>query len=146
MTEKEIKRLSRSDLIDIIYQLQKNEKNLIKMNKDLKARLASKEMKIENAGSIAEAALLVSGVFEKAQQAADIYLDELHRMNEDLEEYRKAKIMEAEAEAARIIDEAKASARVKIMMINNDIQRFLASHPELHLAFSSQEDNNAKQE
>ena len=142
MTDKEIKRLSRADLVDIIYQLQKNEENLIKMNEDLKARLASKEMKIEKAGSLAEAAVSVSGVFEKAQQAAEIYLSELQRMNEEVEERRKARLDEAEAEAAKILEDAKAQAKEKIAAANKAIQYYLAEHPEMLSALSSQEDEN----
>lgn len=144
MTDKEIKRLSRGDLIDIIYQLQKNEANLIKMNEDLKVRLASKEMKIENAGSIAEAAISVSGVFEKAQQAADIYLSELHRMNDDVEERHKARMEQAEVEASKIVEEAKATAKAKIAAANRAIQKYLTEHPEMRSALSSEEGNDAK--
>ena len=144
MTDKEIKRLSRGDLIDIIYQLQKNEANLIKMNEDLKVRLASKEMKIENAGSIAEAAISVSGVFEKAQQAADIYLSELHLMNDDVEERHKARMEQAEVEASKIVEEAKATAKAKIAAANRAIQKYLTEHPEMRSALSSEEGNDAK--
>lgn len=144
MTDKEIKRLSRGDLVDIIYQLQKNEANLIKMNEDLKARLASKEMKIENAGSIAEAAVSVSGVFEKAQQAADIYLSELHRMNEDAQERYKARMEQAEIEASKIVEEAKATAKAKIAAVNRAIQKYLTEHPEMRSALSSEEGNDAQ--
>lgn len=49
-------------MIDIIYQLKKNEANLISMNDELKERLASKEMKIEKSGSIAEAGISVKYV------------------------------------------------------------------------------------
>lgn len=144
MTDKEIKRLSRGDLIDIIYQLQKNEANLIKMNEDLKARLASKEMKIEHAGSIAEAAISVSGVFEKAQQAADIYLSELHRMNEDVEERYKARMEQAEIEASKIVEDAKATAKAKIASANKAIHKYLVEHPEIRPALPSEEGNDAE--
>lgn len=139
MTDKELKRLSRADLIDIIYQLQQNEENLIKMNEELKASLASKEMKIKSAGSIAEAAVSVSNVFEKAQQAADIYLSELHRLNEDEEAFFKTKMDEAQAEADKIVAEGKAKANAMIAKANRTINRYLSEHPELKAAFASRE-------
>lgn len=144
MTEKDIRRLSRGDLIDIIYQLQRNEANLIKMNEDLKARLDSKEMKIAKAGSIAEAAISVSGVFEKAQQAADLYLEELHRTNAELEERCRVRLSEAENEAARILADADAKAKAKIAAATKAIERYFEDHPELRYALSFQEDDHAR--
>ncbi len=77
MTDKELRRLSKSDLLDIIYELQKSEKKLAEKNRELEERLASKELKISSAGSIAEAAFAVNGVIEAVQAAADQYLDQI---------------------------------------------------------------------
>ena len=72
MTDKELKHLSRMELIDIIYELQKqNEQNAAQIEK-LQAALDEKELHIENAGSIAEAAVQISGVLEAAQAAAEL--------------------------------------------------------------------------
>lgn len=74
MTDKQLKHLSRMELIDIIYELQKqNEENAAQLEK-LQAALEEKELHIENAGSIAEAAVQINGVLEAAQAAADQYL------------------------------------------------------------------------
>lgn len=142
MNEKEFKRLSRSDLIDIIYQFQKNEANLVKTNEELKARLAAREMKIADAGSIAEAAVAVSGLFEKAQQAADIYLAEIEKMNEDIDERCWEKIYAAEREAERIIAEAEVKAKAKIAAANKAIHQYVLSHPEIRPALFAQEDDD----
>lgn len=75
MTDKEFRRLKRSELIEIIYQYQQNEKNLMAEIDRLKEQLADRKLKIEKAGSIAEAALELSGIFEAAQKAADEYLE-----------------------------------------------------------------------
>jgi hypothetical protein len=42
---------------------------------------------LENAGSIAEAALQLTGIFDKAQQAAELYLENVRRKAD--EEYRQ---------------------------------------------------------
>ena len=46
---------------------------------DAKAKLADKEIRIERTGSIAEASLAVTNIFEEAQKAAETYLDNLYR-------------------------------------------------------------------
>lgn len=76
MTDKELRRMSRVNLIDIIYQLQKSEALLKEDNARLTEALADRELRIEKLGSIAEAALALNNVFEAAQAAADQYLAE----------------------------------------------------------------------
>lgn len=67
MRRTELRRLSRKELIDIIYQLKKE-------NESMKEELSDRRIAIQNAGSIAEAALAIHKVFETAQKAADQYL------------------------------------------------------------------------
>lgn len=74
MTDKEFKRLSRADLIDIIYELQRQKEAAEAQAEQLRQRLDEKEIRIAKAGSIAEAALQINGIFEAAQAAADQYL------------------------------------------------------------------------
>ena len=62
MTDKEFKRLTRAQLIDIIYQLQLQLDDLTAQKKDLEKALADKRLRVENAGNIAEAALTKSGL------------------------------------------------------------------------------------
>ena len=74
MTDKEFKRLKRSDLIYIIYEYQKKQEELLKENQELRDRLAEKELKITTAGSLADVAAKLSGLFEAAQKTADDYM------------------------------------------------------------------------
>ena len=83
MTEKELKKLSRIELIDIIYEVQKRYEDCAAENQQLKAMLEDRNLKVASAGSIAEAALLVNHVFESAQAAADQYLSSLRALSED---------------------------------------------------------------
>ena len=79
---KEIKKLSRTDLIEIIYQYQQREEELLEENKKLRLQLEDKSIKLNDLGSIAEAALALNKVFESAQNAADQYLENVHQRGE----------------------------------------------------------------
>ena len=70
MTDKEFKRLSRSQLIDIIYQLQLKQNKLTADNEKLSKALADKRLRVSKAGNIAEAALEIHNVMQVAQDAA----------------------------------------------------------------------------
>jgi len=50
-------------------------------------KLREREIHISEAGSIAEAALAVNGIFEAAQQAADDYLRSVKASNPDMDEW-----------------------------------------------------------
>jgi vacuolar-type H+-ATPase subunit H len=104
MTDKEFKRLRRSDLIEILYEYQRREKALQDEIAELKARLESRELKLKEAGSIAEAAVKLNELFETAQKTADDYVEQVRRNAEqEMKEIKEA----AEQEAAEIIRKAK---------------------------------------
>ena len=115
MTDKEFKRLSRSQLIEIIYQLQLKQEELTAANEKLSEALAEKRLRISKAGNIAEAALEVHNVMQDAQDAADHYLEEIKsrlsseylRMMKEAKEKAEAIIEKAQKEAAEIVAKAK---------------------------------------
>jgi len=85
MTDKELRRLSRVDLIDVIYELEKQNAEYQAQIQRLQEALDDKNLKISSAGSIAEAALKLNGVFEAAQAAADQYVASLRTVCEEAE-------------------------------------------------------------
>ena len=110
MTDKEFKRLSRSQLIEIIYQFQIKEEELTKENQTLKAALDDKRLRISQAGNIAEAALQVNNVMQSAQNAAQQYLDEIRALQAETEEACQTIREKAAEEAAALIEQAKTDA------------------------------------
>ena len=103
MTNNEFKRLKRADLIEIIYQMQENEERYKAAIANMRTQLEERKLQISNAGSIAEAALAVSGVYQTAQEAADLYLEQIRRMHEEA----AAELAAAKKEAKQIIEAAK---------------------------------------
>lgn len=79
-TDKEIKNMSRTELVEIIYELKIKEEQLTEENKLLKEELKQRNIKIAKAGSIAEAALSLNQIFEVAQQAAEDYLNSVRKI------------------------------------------------------------------
>ena len=77
MTDKELRRLHREDLLQILITQQKQIEDLTAALEDSEKALADRKVAIEESGSLAEAALKLNGVFEAAQQAAEQYLESL---------------------------------------------------------------------
>ena len=110
MTDKEFKRLSRSQLIEIIYQFQLKQDELMAENERLANALEDKRLRIAQAGNIAEAALAVNNVMQSAQNAAQQYLDEIRTMYSELDEECHDIRKKAHEEAAVIIARAQQEA------------------------------------
>lgn len=72
-----LKKLSRQDLLEMLIEEEKRIDQLEKELAEAKAKLEDRKIRIETSGSIAEAALKLSGIFEAAQAAADQYLENL---------------------------------------------------------------------
>lgn len=107
MTDKEFKRLSRPQLIDIIYQLQIEERKLTEENVKLKEELADKRIRLHQTGNIAEASLAIHNVMEAAQNAAEQYLEEIRIMRAETEEQCQRLLEKAQNEADAIIAHAR---------------------------------------
>lgn len=79
MTDKELKRLSRAELLEMLLaQMEENEK-LRRRLQDAEAELDDRRIAISEAGTMAEAALKLNGVFEAADRAAKQYLENVRQ-------------------------------------------------------------------
>lgn len=107
MTDKEFKRLSRSQLIDIIYQLQLRQEELTAENEKLSGELADRRLRVAKVGNLAEAALELHDVMKAAQEAADHYVEEIQaRTDQKCQRILKEAMEEADA----IIEQARKEA------------------------------------
>ena len=84
-TDQELKKLRRSDLLELLIAQEKENERLRSQVEQLEKRLADRAIDLEQAGSIAEAALRLNGVFQAAQAAADQYLENIRRLSEEPE-------------------------------------------------------------
>ena len=80
MTDKELKKLKRSELLEIMIAQSKEIDTLRAQLDDDKKKLRDRELNVAKAGSLAEASLSIFKVFEHAQMAADLYLENVKRM------------------------------------------------------------------
>lgn len=120
MVSKELRKLNRRELVDVIYQLKKNEEQMQEKIETLEAELEERRIHLSEVGSIAEATTSITGIFSVAQSTADLYLHEISSMKEDAQrEYEKLieeaekKVEEAEKkveEAEKIVEEAEKKA------------------------------------
>ena len=103
MINKELRKLSRRELMDIIYQMKKNEQKLQEEIGSLQEALQDKRIRLAEAGSISEAAASITNVFSAAQKTADLYLHEISCMKEETEKECTKMVEEANRTVTRIL-------------------------------------------
>ena len=122
MTDEELRKLKRADLLELLVAQGKENEALQEKLRQAEAALWDRQIQLDEAGNIAEAALRLSGVFEAAQKASDQYLENIRKMHEEtesrctqLEETSRARAeqleQESKAQAERLVAEAEEKAR-----------------------------------
>ena len=130
MTDKEFKRLSRAQLIDIIYKLQLELDKVNEEKQELESKLADKRLRLQSAGNIAEAALEINDCFRSAQNAAEQYLNEIKAIREETEAERQRILAQAQAEAEAIIASAKKTHGDCDSVIEEIMKEFGQNHSD----------------
>lgn len=86
MTDRELRKLSRAELLEMLIVQTEEVDRLREELAAMQARLRDRNMMLEKAGNIAEAALRVNNVFTAAQFAAEQYLDNIQKMEHESRE------------------------------------------------------------
>lgn len=107
MTEIELKKLKRIDLLEMLIDQSKENEMLRKQLNEVQDQLKQREIDINKAGSIAEAALQLNGVFEAAQNAGAQYLENIERLSGEQEKVCARMAEDSKKEAARLLSETQ---------------------------------------
>ena len=114
VTEKELRKLNRYQLLELLVAQTERANALEEKLEKVQSQLDSHDIRMSVVGSIAEASLQLSGIFNTAQNAADLYLnavrDRADQMEEEAEEKARAIIEDAEIRARQIIQAAQVAA------------------------------------
>ena len=119
MTEKELKKLHRSDLLELLIAQEKENEQLRSQIAQLETRLADRTIAIDQAGSIAEASLQINGVLQAAQNAAAQYLENIQRLSGRQEEVCRS----MEEESRRAADQRMAETEAACRRLEADTQK-----------------------
>lgn len=142
MTQKELKKLSRNDLLQMLLEQSRELEALKQKFAATKAALRDKQIIINEAGSIAEAALQLNGVFEAAQAACQQYTDNIAylsqqqevmcaRMEAESRERAEQIVAEAQAKSDEMIQNAKVESQKYWDKVSEKLEAFTREHAEL---------------
>ena len=78
-SDKDLTKLKRKELLEIMLAQGREIDRLREQNAELEAKLASREIKFSEIGSLAQASLEITGIFKDAEEAAVTYLENIRR-------------------------------------------------------------------
>ncbi len=137
MTEKELKRLTRRELLEMLIEQSKENYRLKSAFENTEAMLNDRTVKIERSGTLAEASLVLNGVFDAADKAAEQYLQNVKQYCEEKQSEADRILAEARKQAEEIVTEAQEQRADKIREVNayvsgvnERLREFYTAHPE----------------
>ena len=83
-TENDLAKLKKKDLLEIMLRQGEEIDSLRAQVADLQEQLDNRQFEFSRIGNIAEASLVITNVFEEAQKAAVIYLQNVKRVTDDI--------------------------------------------------------------
>lgn len=126
MTEKELHKLSRSELLELLLDQRKENDRLETEIASLDAKLEDRRLQIEDSQSLADAALKLTKVYADADEAAKLYKDNAKL----LEDKAKAKLENANREAEALLADANNKAKKLLADANSEAKRVIARAQE----------------
>lgn len=149
MTEKDLKRLNRRQLLELLLEQTERNEKLQRQLAGTERRLRDRTLTESEAGSLAEASLKLNGIFEAADAAAKQYLENVKNHAGEyplsssdaekkialLEEKYEARIAEIEKACQLKIEEAEAAADEKIKKLSKVLRLMYAEKQLLESIF-----------
>ena len=114
MTEKELKHLSRAELLELLLLQTKETERLMKKLEKADRMLSDRYLQVEKAGDLAHAVLEVNGIMEAAQAAAQQYLDNIIRKERETAQQCEKMLCDAREEAQKILREASTPRKTAV--------------------------------
>lgn len=123
MTDRDLRKMNRKELLELLIASEKENDQLKEQLQQQTVQLQNRELQIKNAGSIAEAALVLNGVFESADRAAAQYLENIKRCSEQQQSIYDRIVSEAEQKAKEILDNAESEKQKKIKAADEHMKK-----------------------
>ena len=86
MTDRQLRKLNRTDLLKLLLEEKKETEALRKQLQEMQLQLECKQLNLNQSGSLAEAALKLSGIFEAAETACQYYTENIRNLSGRQEE------------------------------------------------------------
>lgn len=119
MTDKELRRLGRAELLEMLISQSEENEQLREQVVNLQRLLDERRIINERAGSIAEASLMLNKIFEAAESAAQDYINNIRTMSEKQDEISRR----IEEDAQRKMQQMIADTECRCQLLQSTTEK-----------------------
>ena len=112
MSEKELQHLTRTELLEILLEREKENIALRAQVKELQEKLDDKVLTIDKVGSIAQASLVLNGIFEAAEASCQQYIQNVQLRSARQDQINQQREKESRAQAAALLQQTRQKCQL----------------------------------
>lgn len=112
MTDRQLRKASRIDLLKLLLEQKKENETLRQQLAQIQEQLRQRQIAIDQSGTLAEAALKLSGIFDAAECACQYYTENIRNLSGRQEEICRTMERETREKCDRMLEQAKQMAKV----------------------------------
>lgn len=112
MTDRQLRKASRIDLLKLLLEQKKENEALRQQLVQMQEQLRQRQIAIDQSGTLAEAALKLSGIFDAAESACQYYTENIRNLSGRQEEICRTMERETREKCDRMMEQAKQMAKV----------------------------------
>lgn len=127
MTDRQLRKASRVDLLKLLLEERKEKEDLRQQLLQTQEQLQQRKIAIDQSGTLAEAALKLSGIFDAAQTACQYYTENIRDLSGRQEEICRSMEQETREKCDRMLEQAKQMARVYWDEYSEKCSRYMKS-------------------
>ena len=139
MTDRQLRKLNRTDLLKLLLEEKKETEALRKQLQEMQLQLECKQLNLNQSGSLAEAALKLSGIFEAAETACQYYTENIRNLSGRQEEICRKMEQETREKCDRMLEQARQMSRVYWEEYTEKCSRYMKSMEEVQRGADSPE-------
>ena len=139
MTDRQLRKLNRTDLLKLLLEEKKENEALRKQLQEMQLQLECKQLNLNQSGSLAEAALKLSGIFEAAETACQYYTENIRNLSGRQEEICRKMEQETREKCDRMLEQARQMSRVYWEEYTEKCSRYMKSMEEVQRGADSPE-------
>ena len=139
MTDRQLRKLNRTDLLKLLLEEKKENEALRKQLQEMQLQLECKQLNLNQSGSLAEAALKLSGIFEAAETACQYYTENIRNLSGRQEEICRKMEQETREKCDRMLEHARQMSRTYWDEYTEKCSRYMKSMEEVQRSTDSQE-------
>ena len=131
MTERELRKLNRTDLLELMLQQSQELEHLRAELDKANKQLANREILIGQAGSIAEASLQLNGVFAAAESACAQYMENIKNLSSRQEALCAQMEQKTKLKCEKMLSDAQYQVDLYWRAVNEKVEKLLDSQKGL---------------